>query len=119
MPPRTPARHPEAALYRRNASRLTGREVLHSLDKDALVAQASPLRRRKVRAELEQQWAVEEQQARREAEELVAILRESVRDLEEGLEQLAALRAPELLGKVEAELLRVRSARAELDHAED
>ena len=60
-------RHPEASFYRRNASRLTTRDVLHPLEKEELIAEAPFLRRKRAREELEAAWAKEEQLACEEA----------------------------------------------------
>jgi transitional endoplasmic reticulum ATPase len=113
------SRHPEVSLYRRNAARVTGRDVLHALEKDALVEELPRLRRRKARPEMEAGWRAEEEAARSEARGMVSLVRGPVDELHEALEALAALRVPELLGKVDIELQHVRTARTHLDAAED
>jgi transitional endoplasmic reticulum ATPase len=112
-------RHPEVSLYRRNAARVTSREVLHHLEKDALTEELPRLKRRKLRPELEARWDIEERAAREEAHTLVSLVRGPVDDLAEALGGLAALRIPELLGKVDIELQHVTSARTHLDATED
>lgn len=113
------SRHPEASLYRRNASRVTAREVLHPIEKQALIAQAPPLRRRKVRSQLEARWAEEERRAGEEVGALLQAIRVSVDDLSDALNRLEAVRAAELLGKVEAEQQRAKTARAQLEAASE
>jgi transitional endoplasmic reticulum ATPase len=113
------ARHPEVSLYRRNAARVTSHEVLHPLEKEAAVEELPRLRRRKMRPELEAQWRIAEEAARKDASELVSLVRDPVEDLYEALHQLAELRVPELLGKIEIELQHVGNARAHLDAADD
>ncbi|MDQ1712080.1 MAG: transitional endoplasmic reticulum ATPase [Frankiaceae bacterium] len=100
----------EGVTYRRNAARLTRAEVLHQSEKDALVANASPLRRRKARADLGERWAAAERAARNEATDVLALLRASAERLGASLDALAAAQVPDLLGAVETEHHHVRSA---------
>lgn len=112
-------RHPEAALYRRHAAHVTAREVLHPLDKQALIDSTPRLSRRKRKEELQASWAVEEQAAATEATSLVNLLRGPLGELDGALAELARLQVSELLGKVESEQLRLRSALAHLDTADE
>jgi transitional endoplasmic reticulum ATPase len=113
-----PVHRPEATLYRRNASRLTSVDVLHPVEKEAAIAALPALKRRKLRVELERQWAAVEASARDEATVVVGQLRESATDLAGALEELAATNTPELLGKVETAIAKVRSGLSELDEAD-
>jgi transitional endoplasmic reticulum ATPase len=112
-----PTHRGEAALYRRNASRLTGAELLHPAEKEAAVAALPALKRRKLRVDLERDWAAVESAARAEAAAVVEQLRESAGDLLSALEELAATNTPELLGKAETAIAKVRSGLAQLDEA--
>lgn len=110
-------RNSAASLYRRHASRVTEQEVLHPLEKEAELS-GLPLRhRRQLAAELQARWAAAEEVARTEATSVLLTLGSSVEDLDGALTELAALRYPELLGKVEAEQLHVRKALSELKAA--
>lgn len=109
----------EAAAYRRNAGRITGREVLHPHDKRARIAALPALRRRRERRNLEEAWQSEEGRAAQEAGEALGGLRRAAEELGSSLDELGALHLSTLLGKVEAEQLRVRSARAHLETAEE
>jgi transitional endoplasmic reticulum ATPase len=113
------SRHPDATLYRRHAAHITSREVLHPLDKQALVDGVPRWHRRARKPELEAEWVREEELARADAREIVRVLRGPVTELDEALGELAAVQAAELLGKVEAEQLRLRSALAHLDVADE
>jgi transitional endoplasmic reticulum ATPase len=119
MAPARTANRGEAALYRRNASRLTTAEVLHSTEKEAAIAALPALKRRKMRVDLEQQWAAVEAGARAEAAVVVSQLRTSAADLVSALEELAATNTPELLGKAETAIAKVRSGIAQLDEADE
>src|SRR5579859_2079448 len=119
MSPSTLSRHPDATLYRRHAAHVTSREVLHPLDKQALVDELPRWRRRARKPELEAAWSREEDLARADVREIVRVLRGPIADLDAALGELAAAQATELLGKVEAEQLRVRGALAALDAADD
>ena len=110
-------RTPEASRYRRNAGRITTREVLHASEKRSEIEAAPILKRKRVREELEARWAEQERLAATEAEGVLHTVRGSLDLLAKALERLAGLRHPELLGKVEEEQLRVRTARAHLDDA--
>jgi transitional endoplasmic reticulum ATPase len=109
----------EVAAYRRNAARVTAIPVLHRIEKVAHVASLPRLRRRKGRDELKAVWAVAEQRAAAEGMEAVGALLRSVGAMAEALEALVALKLPELLGKVEADQLRVRTAAQHLNAAAD
>jgi SpoVK/Ycf46/Vps4 family AAA+-type ATPase len=113
-----PAFHPEVSLFRRNAARLTTRSLLHESEKQEQIAAAPRFRRNQVRAELEAAWRAEETAALEDARPVIELLRGSITELDEALELLATQRLPELLGKVEAEQLRVRTAGNQL-HAAD
>src|SRR5690242_6706412 len=110
---------PEASRYRRNASRITSREVLHASEKQAAIDAQPVLKRRRAREDLEATWAEQERLAVTEAEGLLHAVRGSMDVLAKALDRLAALRHPELLGKVEEEQLRVRTARGHLERAGD
>src|SRR5439155_6370822 len=77
------------------------------------------LKRRKLRVDLERDWATVESAAREEAKAVVSQLRESATDLLGALEQLAATNTPELLGKAETAIAKVRSGLTQLDDADD
>lgn len=111
-------RHPEASMYRRNAARITTREVLHQIDKDAVIADIPFLKRHRARARLEAQWVEEERAAREETGRLLATIRSAVDELAGALDKLAATKVPELIGKVATEQQRVRSALTSLDEAD-
>jgi transitional endoplasmic reticulum ATPase len=114
----TPDRkNPDAVAYRRNAARLTRATLLHRLEKDAAVAQASPLRRRKVRAELEAEWAERERAAAVEARQALALLRGAAELLGDSLVALSQAQVPDLLGAVETEHHHVRTALESYDAA--
>ena len=117
--PRRPARHPEAALYRRLAAHVTEREVLHPFEKQSLIEAGSRLGRRRRREALTAGWNEEEQVAADEARQVIGLLRAPVAELDEALSELRRLQVPELLGKVESEQLRLRAALAHLDTAAD
>ena len=110
-------RNPEIAAYRRSAARITTREVLHRLEKDARIASVSFPKRRKARDRFGIEWQTEERQAAEEAGGVVGALARSAALLAESLDGLASLKLPELLGKVEAEQLRARTARTYLESA--
>jgi transitional endoplasmic reticulum ATPase len=104
----------EVLTYRRNTARLTAVTVLHTSEKQAAV-EATPIWRRKsVQAQLETQWAAAEAVARAEGEQVAAALHEGGAALQDALEQLAATRAADLLGKTETELDHVRTGLARL-----
>jgi transitional endoplasmic reticulum ATPase len=93
--------------------------VLHLLEKADQIAALPRLRRSKLTPELEAGWRVQEERAREDASELLRAMRGPVEDLYLALEGLASLQVPELLGKVEIELLHIRNARSHLDHARE
>lgn len=109
-------RHPEASLYRRNAARITGREVLHPLEKKIELAKI-PAFRRGARKELANSWLEDERFAAQETTPLLESIRESVQELGAALDALEAVRVPELLGPIETEQQRVQVATSHLDEA--
>lgn len=113
----TAARRPEVSLYRRQAAHVTLLKVLHPLEKEEEIGAVSPFKRKKVRAELEARWTVEERQVAAEVAERLKALDEGAEALERALHRLQDLRLPELLGKVEAESMRVRAARSLIETA--
>lgn len=118
MAPARKARHPEASLYKRNAARITERDVLHALDKKAELDVLSPVRRG-ARRQLRETWETEERVASDETATLLDEMRGSVEALESALEALAALKVPELIGGVETEQHRVRAALVHLHDAQE
>lgn len=107
-------RRAETSLYRRNTRFITSRELLAPAEKEATIA-ALPRRQRKTAAaELEATWAAEEEQLAREGIEFLEPLKEAAEALDQALEPLAALKIPELLGKVEDEQSRVQGAASEI-----
>lgn len=110
-------RRPEVSLYRRNAAHITAREVLHPAEKEAEIAALPRLKRKKVSEELAKKWRNEEAAAAEEAKPLVVQLKEAAATMAEALDRLGELKIPELLGKVEAQQLRVRTALAATDTA--
>ncbi len=110
-------RHPEASLYRRNAARITTREVIHAREKSAEIAAVPVHKRRKVRRELERVWAEEERLAQEETRALLQEIRGSVDGQAAALDRLASLKVPELMGRVETEQHRLQAAIAQLDDA--
>ncbi len=119
MPRSSAARNPDVLHYRRHAARLTQRDVLHRVEKDAELASIPRLRRRQAKAALEATWSAEEHAARDEAVQVLAVLRQSVEDMAEGFERLVAARIPDLLGKAEGELKHAQVALARLAEARD
>jgi transitional endoplasmic reticulum ATPase len=113
------SRHPDATLYRRHAAHVTSRAVLHALDKQAVIDAVPRWHRKSRRLECEAEWAAEEKLAHDEAAEIIRVLRGPITDLETALGELAAVGAAELLGKVEAEQLRLRAALTHLDSADE
>lgn len=116
-PPAT--RHPETALYLRNAAKVTSVGVLHLREKQAQLAALPRLRRKRAEAELKGAWAEQEHAAAAEAHALIEVLRVPLVELDDALAGLAAVRVAELLGKVESEQLKLRTALAHLDTADD
>jgi len=110
-------RRPEVAAYRRNASNLTDREVLHASEKADRVKAAPRIRRRAVREQFERTWAEEERKAAGEAGAVLGKVREGTQALAGALGALETLKLPGLIGKVESEQQRVRSATTALDSA--
>lgn len=110
-------RRPEVSLYHRNARHITDRRVLHQFEKDAEIAAAPFLKRKKLQAEFEARWREEETEVAEEALQALIGLEGAMDALDQSFAELAALRLPELLGKVEAEQLRVRNARAHVETA--
>lgn len=115
----THMRRPEVSLYKRNAAFITQEEVLHPLEKEAVIAEASPLKRKKLRIKLTAQWAHEEAAAAESAIASLAPVVESTESLWASFKRLQELDIPELRGKVEAEILRLEKAKADLGGALD
>jgi transitional endoplasmic reticulum ATPase len=113
------SRRPEISLYKRNAGHLTSHPILHPLEKEAAVEHLPLRKRKKALDELEATWSVEETAAAEEAAALVADLKDAALVLGASLERLVELKAPELLGKVEAQQLRVGTAIVAIDSALD
>jgi SpoVK/Ycf46/Vps4 family AAA+-type ATPase len=116
---RTPSQHPEATLYRRHAARVTTRVVFHAVEKEAEIAAIPRLKRRRLRDDLEGQWLADERAAQVDARAVLLALLDPIADVASALESLAAVRLPDLLGKVEVEQLRLTNALGFLDAAED
>lgn len=110
-----PLHRPEVSFYRRNSSHVTARRVLHPLEKQEALAALPRLKRKQQRAELEAQWDAEERLAEQEAREAVNTLIASIEDLDKSLSALAALKLPDLLGKVDGEQQRLRTLRTQLE----
>jgi SpoVK/Ycf46/Vps4 family AAA+-type ATPase len=110
---------PEVSRYRRNAALITTEHVLHPLEKQQQIEAIPRLRRKKATAPLEQGWQEVERRAAREAETLIGLLRRSADGLSEALAELAGLKQSELLGKVEAEQLRVNAVTQQLNLASE
>ena len=104
----------EVSLYRRNARHLTDRTVLHPAEKQEAAAALPLLRRRSRRAELLREWAEGEREAAADAAVSLLRLDEAADAFEAALGVLAGVDLPGLLGKVEPELQRVRTVKAEL-----
>jgi transitional endoplasmic reticulum ATPase len=112
-------RRPEVSLYRRNASQITSRRVLHPMEKEAEIAATPRLGRKRARAELEERWRREEGEAAAETSKALAHLARATESLRDRLRALASLNVPEFRGKVDAEVQRVDRARAQLDSAQE
>jgi transitional endoplasmic reticulum ATPase len=119
MPKPAAVVHPEVLVYRRNASRVTDRQVLAPREKDDQVAALPRMKRARLAAELQVGWQQEEGAAATDADALLRLLREPIEDFHDALTGLADLRVPELLGKVEVELQHLRLAKGHLDVAND
>ena len=91
--------------------------MLHQLEKESLIAEASVLRRRKVRAELEAKWTREEQEASESVAKSLAPVTASTSELLGSFRQLLELNIPELKGKVDAEIMRLEKVMASFDAA--
>jgi transitional endoplasmic reticulum ATPase len=112
-------RSSEVAAYRRDAAVLVDAPVRHPAERDAEIAAAPVLRRKKLRATLTAQWAREDREASAAAMLLLDRLAGAVRDLGDALAGLAETQRPELLGKVDGEELRLGRATAHLSAARD
>ena len=115
----TPPRRPEISLYKRNAAHITGVEVLHPLEKEAEIVALPYFKRKKLQPALEAQWQEQERTAADEAGTILKAIQSAIDDLADALEKLADLRASGLIGKVEAEQLRLRDARTQLESAQE
>ncbi len=108
----------EVSLHRRNARHVTHRRVLHAVEKQEAIAALPLLRRRSGRLALERAWDEEERVAAGEARASVLRLAEAAAAFEAALKRLALVGSPDLLGKVEPELQRVKGVTVELADAE-
>jgi transitional endoplasmic reticulum ATPase len=117
MSAKKPVRHPEVSLYHRHAFRVTEQPVLHPIEKQALIDAAPFYRRARHRVELEAEWAKSEAPALQQARDLLAALRDPLRDVVDALTEMAQLGASDLRGKVKGELNSLRTAMAHLDTA--
>jgi transitional endoplasmic reticulum ATPase len=105
------------AAYHRDASVLVATPVLHPSEREQRIGATPLLRRRKARADLTERWAREDRAAAVEAARLLDALGDAGRDLRSAVQGLAGLGRPELLGKVEGELLRLDKAAGHLSVA--
>jgi transitional endoplasmic reticulum ATPase len=112
-------RRPEVSLYKRNATHITSHQVLHELEKQAEIEALPFLKRKQLRANLEAKWAAEEASAVGGALEVVDELLGVAKDLSGSLDALAALKIPDLLGKVEGEQLRLSGVQTQLEAAHE
>ncbi len=110
---------PEISLYHRNAARITGENVLHALEKQAAIETLPFFKRKKARLELEAKWVEVEARAAHEAAGVLKSLKDAAEALRDAFAELASLKVPELLGKVEGEEQRVRSALTQISSAYD
>jgi transitional endoplasmic reticulum ATPase len=92
--------------------------VLHAVEKQEAIAALPLLRRRSGRLALERAWDEEERVAAGEARASVLRLAEAAAAFEAALKRLALVGSPDLLGKVEPELQRVKGVTVELADAE-
>jgi transitional endoplasmic reticulum ATPase len=107
----------EIARYHRNTAILTDADLLHPAQKQAEIESLPRLKRKKLTPELQAKWGDVERTAARQATELLGALRAAADGLLQALESLVRLGRPELLGKAEAEVLRVRAALTHVNHA--
>src|SRR3954470_14075590 len=104
----------EVARYHRDAAVLSTAHLLHPSEKAAKLDALPRMKRKKLAPPIEAEWAKVEAAAADEAVGRLAVLREAAAALSGALGDLAALGRPELLGKAETELTRVRTALAHL-----
>jgi transitional endoplasmic reticulum ATPase len=112
-------RQSEIAQYHRLAALVTDLAVTHPAERQAEVDAAPRLKRKKVRADLEAEWARQDASVAANASTNVDVLAASIGGLAEVLDELASVGRPELLGKVQAEQTRVRRAQTHLDLARE
>src|SRR3954452_22726454 len=105
-----PASRSEVARYHRDAAVLSTAQLLHPSEKAAELESLPRMKRKKLAPPLEAEWAKVEAAAAEEAVERLARPRDVAAALSAALGDLAALGRPELLGKAETELTRVRAA---------
>ena len=110
-------RRSDVALYRRNARHVTERRVLHAAEKDEAIAAIPFLRRRSARAELVLEWDEEERLAAAEGSETIRHLRRAAGAFATALQTLESVDSPDLRGKVEPEMTRVKGISVLLDEA--
>lgn len=111
------ARRSDVALYQRNARHVTHRRVLHAAEKHDAVAALPWWRRRSGRAELQRDWAEEEEVAAAEIAPALGELRAAAVAFDAALRALAELESADLRGKVEPEIQRVAAIVADVDEA--
>ncbi|HEX8002100.1 MAG TPA: AAA family ATPase [Mycobacteriales bacterium] len=112
-------RQSEVAAYRRYTTVLLDRPVAHPAEREAQVAAVPRLRRRKERERLERGWAEEDARAAVEARVLLDRIGGAADDLRSALADLAGVDRPELLGKVDAEALRLDRVKGHVSEARD
>jgi transitional endoplasmic reticulum ATPase len=113
------ARSSEVAVYRRLSTVLLDHAAPHSSEREATIAAVPMLRRRKERARLEALWAEEDRLAAVQARLLLDVVGRAADDLRAALGDLGRVDRPELLGKIDAEALRLDRAKGHLSEARD
>jgi transitional endoplasmic reticulum ATPase len=113
------ARPSEVAAYHRFAAVLLDGPVTHATEREAQVAAVPVLKRRKERVRLAEAWAAEDARAAAAARVPLDRLSAAADDLRAALADLGAVDRPELLGKVEAEALRLDRAKGHVSEARD
>ncbi|MGH2752855.1 MAG: AAA family ATPase, partial [Actinomycetota bacterium] len=108
---------PEISLYRRNAAYITSVEVHHPAEKERALKTLPLLHRRRSREHLQSQWRHHEKLAASDATRAIEAIQAAIDALDRGLKRLAALKLPELLGKVEEQQTGVRAAGVALKSA--
>jgi len=113
------ARSSEVAVYRRFSTVLLDHAAPHASEREATVAAVPMLRRRKERARLEALWAEEDRLAAVQARVLLDAVGRAADDLRSALGDLGGVDRPELLGKIDAEALRLDRAKGHISEARD